>query len=269
MEECRVRVTPTVFPGPAALGRALADVIAADLALAAERGRAYLLGCPGGRSAHSTYQALAELTARRALDLSRLVIVMMDEYVERDATGSFARIGSSLAHSCARFGAEEIVGPLNRAAGPGRGVTPDRYWIPDPVEPERYDKQIAEQGGVDLFILASGASDGHVAFNPAGTAAGSRTRVIPLAEATRRDNLTTFPTFGGRLDAVPAYGVTVGVGTIQEQSKRAVMVAHGADKATTVDRMRSAQHYDPAWPATVITDCANPQLFIDSAAAPA
>jgi glucosamine-6-phosphate deaminase len=261
-------VEPTVFDGPEAVGRALAALIA-DRIEEAGAGRTFLLGCPSGRSPWTTYVALARAVAARRLDLTGLVIVMMDEYVERDATGSFARIGPSLAHSCARFGAEEIVGPLNRAAGPGRGVTPDRYWIPDPVEPERYDKQIAEHGGVDLFILASGASDGHVAFNPAGTTAGTRTRVIPLAEATRRDNLATFPTFGGRLDAVPAYGVTVGVGTIAEQSKRAVMVAHGADKATTVDRMRSAQHFDPAWPATVITDCANPQLFIDSAAAPA
>ncbi len=265
-----VRVTPTVFSDPAVLGRALAEQIAAGYAAAARRGEPYLLGCPGGRSAQSTYVALADLVAERRLDLSGLVVVMMDEYVDRDpATGNFGRIAPSLPHSCTRYGREEILDRLDRAAGPGRGVTSDRFWVPDPAQPERYDKQIADQGGVDLFILASGASDGHVAFNPPGSPADSRTRVVPLAAATRRDNLATFPSFGGRLDDVPAYGVTVGVGTILEQSKRVVMVAHGGDKAATVMRMRSTDHFDPAWPATVVADCADPQLFIDSAAAQA
>ena len=81
--------------------------------------------------------------------------------------------------------------------------------MPDPADPEEYDKRIADVGGIDLFLLASGTSDGHVAFNPAGTPVGTRTRVVGLTEQTRRDNLTTFPTFGG-LDEVPLYGVTVG-----------------------------------------------------------
>ncbi len=265
-----MRVTPTVFSDPAVLGRALAEVIAAGCHAAARRGEPYLLGCPGGRSAHSTYVAVADLVAEEHIDLRPLVVVMMDEYVERDpSTGGFRRITPSLPHSCTRFGRVEIVDRLDRAAGPGRGMSPDRFWVPDPAQPDAYDKQIADHGGIDLFLLASGASDGHVAFNPAGSPADSRTRVVPLAEATRRDNLATFPSFDGRLDDVPSYGVTVGVGTILEQSKRVVMVAHGSDKAATVQRMRTADHYDPAWPATVVADCADPQLFIDSAAAQA
>ncbi len=80
-------------------------------------------------------------------------------------------------------------------------------------------------------------------------------------------NLGTFPSFGGQLDRVPRYGVTVGVGTIREYSKQAVMVAHGQSKARAVRRVAEAAGYVPDWPATVLADCARPLLFIDEAAA--
>jgi glucosamine-6-phosphate deaminase len=262
-----LRVPPTVFPDPTALGQALAAEIAREIEDAARAGRPYVLGCPGGRSPLSTYTALPGELAARGPDLGHVVIVMMDEYVVRDeATGAFVPIDPGLPHSCARFGRVEIVERLNAAAGPGRGITPDRFWLPDPADPEAYDKRITDMGGIDLFVLASGASDGHVAFNPAGTPAGARTRVVGLAERTRRDNLTTFPTFGG-LDEVPVYGVTVGVGTIQEQSKRVVMVVHGQDKAEAARRLSAAERYEPDWPATILSECAGARLFLDEAAA--
>jgi len=262
-----MRVEPTVFDGPEAVGRALAALIA-DRIAAAGAGRSFLLGCPSGRSPWTTYVSLArEVTARR-LDLTGLVIVMMDEYVDRDdRTGKMHRIDARAPHSCLRFGQTEIVDRLNAAVGPGRGISPDRYWVPDPAAPGDYDQQIADHGGVDLFILASGAGDGHVAFNPPGTGPDTATRVVRLAEQTRRDNLHTFPSFGDDIDRVPHYGVTVGVGTIRRQSKQVVMVAHGELKARAVRRVALADSYQPEWPATVLADCANPLLFVDAAAA--
>ncbi|HUN33138.1 MAG TPA: hypothetical protein VMU95_14090, partial [Trebonia sp.] len=216
----------------------------------------------------STYVALAREVATRHVDLSGLVIVMMDEYVERDeVTGVMRRVDPAAAHSCVRFGQAEIVDRLNEAAGPGRGISPDRYWVPDPAAPEDYDAAIASHGGIDLFILASGASDGHVAFNPPGADAGSHTRVVRLSEETRRDNLGTFPSFGREVEKVPRYGVTVGVATIREQSRQAVMVAHGEAKAGTVRRLAEADSYRSEWPATIVTECARPLLFVDEAAA--
>lgn len=262
-----MRVEPTVFDGPEAVGRALAALIA-DRIAAAGAGRSFLLGCPSGRSPWTTYVSLAHEVAARRLDLTGLVIVMMDEYVERDqATGQMRRIDPSAPHSCLRFGQAEIVDRLNAAAEPGRGISPDRYWVPDPAVPGDFDRRIADHGGVDLFILASGAGDGHVAFNPPGTGPDTATRVVRLAEQTRRDNLHTFPSFGDDIDRVPHYGVTVGVGTIRRQSKQVVMVAHGELKARAVRRVALADSYQPEWPATVLADCANPLLFVDAAAA--
>jgi glucosamine-6-phosphate deaminase len=260
-------VEPTVFDGPEAVGRALAALIA-DRIEEAGAGRTFLLGCPSGRSPWTTYVALAREVAARRLDLTGLVIVMMDEYVERDdGTGEMRLIDPAAPHSCLRFGQTEIVHRLNAAAGQGRGISRDRYWVPDPAAPGDYDRQIADHGGVDLFILASGAGDGHVAFNPPGTGPDTATRVIRLADQTRRDNLHTFPSFGKDIDRVPRYGVTVGVGTIREQSKQVVMVAHGAPKARAVRRVAAADSYQAEWPATILADCARPLLFIDEDAA--
>lgn len=262
-----MRVEPTVFDGPEAVGRALAALVA-DRIEEAGAGRSFLLGCPSGRSPRTTYAALAREVATRHLDLTGLVIVMMDEYVERDGgTGQVRRIDAAAPHSCVRFGQTEIVDRLNAAAGPGRGISPGRYWVPDPAAPGDYDRQIADHGGVGLFILASGAGDGHVAFNPPGTRPDTATRVVRLAEQTRRDNLGTFPSFGADIDRVPRYGVTVGVGTIREQSKQVVMVAHGAPKAHAVRRVAEADSYQPEWPATILADCVRPLLFVDEAAA--
>ena len=261
-----MRVTPTVFPDPESLGAALASRIADGIGAAAAARRPYLLGCPGGRSVLSTYHALAGEVRSRGLHLGHLVVVMMDEYVEPGPDGTFRPIDPSSAHSCVRFGTVEIVRRLNEAAAPGAGITPDRFLVPGTDNPGAFDRRIAELGGIDLFLLASGAGDGHVAFNPPGTGRDARTRVVALSEQTRRDNLVTFPSFRGRLEDVPRHGVTVGTGTIREQSRSVVLVAHGAQKAEAVRRLAAAGNYEPDWPATVLSECADPQLFVDLAA---
>ncbi|MBO4254638.1 6-phosphogluconolactonase [Streptomyces griseorubiginosus] len=264
-----MRVSPIVFPDPEALGRRLAVEIADEIEEAAQAGRTYALGCPGGRSALTTYRALTQVVAARGTDLGHVVIVMMDEYIEAvapPARGSRYRlIDPELPHSCLRFGRKEIVEPLNQVVGPGRGITRDRLWVPDPSDPEAYDSRIAEAGGIDLFLLASGAGDGHIAFNPVGSSVDSRTRVVVLGEQTRIDNLSTFPTFRG-LEDVPDHGVTVGLDTIRSLSRRVVMIVHGRDKGRAVRRLTQASGYEADWPATVFAACARPQLYLDQSA---
>jgi glucosamine-6-phosphate deaminase len=267
MKVILVHVPVTVFDDADSLGRALATQIADGIEKAAADRCNYVLGCPGGRSAHSTYRALAVEVRCRGLDLGHVTIAMMDEYlVPAEGADRLRAVDPALPHSCSCFGRVEIVEPLNAAAGLGRGLAPDQPIIPDPDNPAAYDELLTALGGVDLFLLASGASDGHIAFNPPGTPAATRTWVTRLADRTRQDNLATFPSFGG-LDDVPEYGVTVGVGTIREQSKRVVMVAHGADKAAAARRLAAATTYEPDWPATIFATCANPELYLDAASA--
>jgi glucosamine-6-phosphate deaminase len=246
------------------LGRALAVTIADDIASAAEAGHRYRLGCPTGRSPEPIYRALVAEIATRRQSVDNLDIVLMDDYVVRDRGGRPRRVDPALPYSCEGVSLRSLVEPL-RAAAPdgGEGL---RLWLPDPAAPEAYEHRIEGVGGLDLFLLASGATDGHIAFNPPHSLRDSRTRVVELAEATRRDNLVTFPDFDG-IDEVPSYGISVGISTIADLSRSVAMVLHGPDKAEAFRRISAADHYEPDWPSTILAECRSPRLLADVAAA--
>jgi glucosamine-6-phosphate deaminase len=199
-----------------------------------------VLGCPGGRSLMTTYRALCESKA----DLSGTTIVMMDEYVP---------VPPPTAHySCRGFALREIAAPLR--------IPDERVWLPDPEDPADYDRRIEGAGGIDLFLLASGASDCHVAFLPPGSPVDGTTTVVQLADSTRRDNLATFPEFSS-LDDVPTHGVSVGLGTIR-RARRLRLVLHGPDKRTAAARILSRDRFDPSWPATVVHEHPDAQVLV-------
>jgi glucosamine-6-phosphate deaminase len=231
-----------VFDDAESLGEELATTI-----LGAYEGSEgpFLLGCPGGRSLLTTYRALA----LRKHDLSRLVVVMMDEYLGAPADAHY---------SCRGFARRELGGPL--------GLREDQVWLPDEADPSSYDERIADAGGVDLFLLASGASDGHVAFVPPGSPRNRGTAVLALAESTRRDNLVTFPAFGS-LDMVPTHGVSVGLGTIA--AARAVrLVVHGEEKRFAAERLLALDSFEPAWPASIVHEHEDAEIWLDRDALP-
>ena len=216
-----------VFADPDALGEALArEVVAA---------RPRLLGCPGGRSLLTTYHALP--------DLPETTIVMMDEYVPVPP--------ASAHYSCRGFADREIRG--------------GDVWLPEPDDPGAYDDRIDGAGGLDLFLLASGASDGHVAMLGPGAPRDGRTAVVELAESTRRDNLATFPEFR-TLDDVPTHGVSVGHATILD-AKALRMVLHGAGKRDAARRLLALESFDPEWPASIVHEHGDAEIWLDREAA--
>lgn len=258
-----VPATLEIRADPATAGAALAERVIEGLLAARAAGRHYLLGCPGGRSAADVYEALARLVARQKLPLDHLVIVMMDEYVLGPA-GSRQAVSDRLPHSCRRFGRVEILQRLN--AGASVPIPEDQLWVPDPGSPDAYDAALTAAGGLDHFILASGSGDGHVAFNPPGSARDSHTRVVELAEQTRRDNQLTFPTFRGLAD-VPTHGVSVGIATIVEQSAAVTLVIHGEEKTKALSRILAVDDYDPSWPASVVHACRRATVLTDETTA--
>jgi len=192
-----MRIAPEILDTADDVGREAALQIADAIAEAAAEGRTFVLGCPSGRSPIATYANLAALVAERDLDLSTVVVALMDEYVEAAGDG-YRAIDPDLPHSCVGFGRREILGLLNAAATPGHRIPDAGLWHPDPAAPAgEYDRALAAAGGIDVFLLASGASDGHVALNPVGAAADTVTRVVPLGEDTRRDNLSTTSLWAG------------------------------------------------------------------------
>lgn len=251
---------------PAGIGAHLAERIDAGIRDAGDAGRPYVLGCPGGRSAMPVYEALAARLADQSVDCSHLVIAMMDEYLLAGPGGALSPPDASAHYSCRGFGEREILERINAGLPEALRIQARNFWMPDPSDPANYDLRLADAGGVDLFLLASGAGDGHIAFNPPGSARDSLSRIVKLAEQTRRDNLTTFPDFGS-LDEVPTHGVTIGIGSIAELSKSVAMIVWGEAKRTAYRRIADARFYDPSWPATIVVECRQAEFHADRAAA--
>jgi len=258
-----VQLTPRVLPDTATIGETVADLILEKIS--AKAGRPFLLGCPSGRTAVPVYAALTRRAASGA-DLSTLIIVMMDDYVLPDGDSGFHIVDPEASYSCLRFARHDILEPIARACRAAGTRPPTQIWTADPADPAAYDVRIETAGGIDLFLLASGDSDGHVAFNQPGTAKNARTHIVELGEATRRDNMGTFPEFT-RLEMVPHNGVTVGIDTIVRLSASVVMILAGPYKRKAFARISTAQAYEPDWPATIVTECRDAALLVDRDAA--
>jgi glucosamine-6-phosphate deaminase len=253
-----------VFPSPDAIGEDLAERLLHRIEQARLSEKRFLLGCPTGRTPRPLIGAMARRLAETGQDISHLVLVMMDEYVVPGA-GGFDCVPAAEPWSCRYFARIEIADRLNRGQRSEHQLDAASIWFPDPRDPSAYDTRISDVGGINFFILASGASDGHVAFNPPGSPRESRTRIVPLPQQTRRDNLQSFPAFG-TLSEVPGHGVSVGIDTIAS-AKEAVMVVWGAGKRLTLARMVRAERYEPEWPATVIHECGVREILSDADAA--
>lgn len=258
-------VPKRVFSTPGELGQELALEILQGAAKARQEGRAYILGAPAGRSLRPTYTALAHLAQELGADLSHVIVVMMDEYLEESASRT-ACVPPDAGYSCRGFGRRVILQPLSDAVGAARTPADTALWLPDPQEPEAFDSKVEAAGGIDLFLMASGSFDGHVAFNAPGTALDSRSRVVELPVALRNDPLRKFMRSGSVQDR-PTHGVTVGLETIAALSRSTVMVCNGVEKRVTVSRIQSEGRFTQDWPATLIFECRKPRIWIDAEAA--
>jgi glucosamine-6-phosphate deaminase len=246
----------TVMSSAAEIGEVVAQQILDRLA-AADR---YVVGFPAGRSATPVAAALNRLAHERGVRVDGLQVVMMDEYVTGQA-GQWELLAPHTPHSCIGWAQRNLLTPLADL-----GLRATSLIAPDPNEPGTLQKQVLALGGIDLFLLASGQGDGHVALNAPGTARNASTRVVKLPESTRRDNVATFPHLESLAD-VPSYGVTIGTAELAELSHSAVMLLWGANKAHAFDRIRRTDSYDPMWPATIVHECRNALIYADEEAA--
>ena len=248
----------TILQTPEAIG----TLVAADMlrGLASAEGRPYVIGFPAGRTANPVVDALVRQAHDQHADLSRLYIVMMDDYVQPDGNG-YRRIDEHLAHSCLGWAIRGLAKPLADL-----GYTRDHLLAPDPADPGSLPRKVADLGGVDLFVVASGQSDGHVALNGPGTPVDAHARIVPLSETTRTDNLSTFPHLRS-LDDVPTHGVTLGPADFTDLCHSVAMLLWGTHKTEAFERITSTDDYAPQWPATIIHRCKDPRIIADAAAA--
>lgn len=221
-----------------------AGVAAAELVAELVRSNpAAVLGLATGSSPLPLYDALAN----QDVDLAGATAFALDEY-----------LGLPLGHpqSYATVIRTHVVQPL--------GMTPGRVHVPD-GDPEveagdAYEAAIVAAGGIDLQILGIG-SNGHIGFNEPGAPFSSRTRVVTLAERTRRDNARFFDT----LDDVPTRAITQGLATIFDAG-HLLLIAHGTGKAQAVRRALTGPVTE-AFPASLIQRHPHATIVLDQEAA--
>ena len=228
----------------------VARAVAACIADALRRTPALVLGLASGRTPLAPYAELARLHAGERLDFSAVTTFNLDEFggVAPDHPGSFRR-----------FMQEHFFDAVNLdRAGIGflDGTTPDPI-----AECDRYERAIAERGGIDLQILGIGAN-GHIGFNEPGDVLQARTHVVRLHDTTRRDNAGLF---GGDAGAVPREALSMGMGTILK-AKAIILIATGERKAPCVERMVNGP-VTTRLPASFLQLHPQAALYVDGAAA--
>jgi glucosamine-6-phosphate deaminase len=206
-------VEVVIMPTADDAARIVADVI---VQLVDERPAA-VLGLATGSSPLGTYGLLIADHQAGRVSFAASRAVLLDEYV-----------GLPAGHP------EAYRAVIRREFTDHVDLDPDRLhgpevWADDlPAACARYERLLADLGGVDLQLLGIG-SDGHVGFNEPGSSLRSRTRVKTLTKATRADNARFFASE----DEVPRHVVTQGLGTITD-SRHVVLLAIGERKAGPV-----------------------------------
>jgi len=223
-----------------------------------KRGR-FVLGCPGGRSLKKTYYYLGRLSYELNISLDQLTIIMMDEYVEK-IRGQYKLVNPDSHFSCVRFSKQVIKRLLNYKKNHITSLKTKNILFPDIENPNAYDSIIKKLGGIDIFLLASGSSDGHVAFNNAYSKLSQKTHITKLSIKTRKDNMKTFPNFE-KLNEVPKYGLTVGLKTISSLAKKGILVLTGEEKKEALRKIKKLNKFDVIWPVSIVFKCRNYNIY--------
>src|SRR5271156_4040879 len=210
-----------------------------------------VLGLATGLTPIFVYQELARIHREEGLSFRNVITFNLDEYYP---------IPPEHARSYHRFMREHLFDHLD--------IPESQIHIPDGAIPrgdvaaacERYEKQIAEAGGIDLQILGIGRT-GHIGFNEPGSSRRSTTRLIHLDRVTRLDAIKDFQSE----ELVPRTAVTMGVKPIL-QARRIVIMAFGEHKAAIVARSVEGE-ITAEVTATYLQDHENCLMVLDQAAA--
>lgn len=250
----------TVFESPEDLGRAAAELILAEYG----KKRKLVLGVPWGTTPVPILDAFAEIVKKKEIDLSKLHMVVMDEYVQqKDSVYTF--IDEKLPSSGHYHMEKDLFRKLpSKQSAQLKANT----HYPDPSNPEGFEQFLDKIGGVDIFIIAVGAHDGHVAQNGPGTPLQSKTKRLKLPRTVIEYNFEKMAEqFGNDIRNVPQFGVSVGLSTILK-SRKLLFVAFGSSKKKITQRLMAARKFDPDCPVTFLWEALEKtEFYIDKEAA--
>jgi glucosamine-6-phosphate deaminase len=208
-----------------------------------------VLGLPTGETPRGIYVRLAEAYRTGKVSFARAPSFNLDEYrgLPPDHPASY--------HAYMR---EMLFRHVD--IDPARTHLPDGLASDATAEGRRYEKAIAEAGGIGLMVLGIGGN-GHIGFNEPGSPFDSRTRAVRLTEATREANRRSFP----EGETVPEFAITMGIATILD-AREILLVATGHAKAEALAAALAGPE-TPRCPASVLRRHPAVTIVCDTAAA--
>ena len=222
LEETRFEKLPvTVYPDQHIAARRVARRIADLIISKQKKGENAVLGLATGVTPIGVYEELVRLHKTEGLSFKNVVTFNLDEY--------FPMKPDSL-QSYVAFMKENLFDHID--------IDMANVHIPDgtlkleeiPAYCLNYEKKITSYGGLDLQVLGIGRT-GHIGFNEPGSAPNSGTRLVTLADLTRRD---ASKDFGGKAN-VPTKAITMGIGTIFK-AREIILMAWNAKKAPIIKK---------------------------------
>lgn len=249
-----------VFNTTKELGNAAATTIMTQY----EENGKLVLGVPWGTTPVPIFDAFAEIVKKKEIDLSKFHMVVMDEYVQWKGSG-YSFIDEKLPSS-GHYRMERDI--LKKLPSRQAEQLKANMHFPDPNKPESFDSYIEKLGGVDIFIVATGAHDGHVAMNGPGTPLQSKTKRLKLPRTVIEYNFEKMAEqFGNDIRNVPQFGVSVGLSTILK-SRKLLFVAFGSSKKKITQRLLAARKFDLDCPVTFLLEAlGKTEFYIDREAA--
>ena len=174
----------------------IAREIAAQIRKKQDGWEKFVLALPGGRSPMNIYRELVRMHKEEGLSFRNVIVFLEYEFypLPKNVSGILENVKEDF---------------LNHV-----DIRPENIYAPDATMPKedilafcnKYEELMYQLGGIDYMLLGIGQAS-NVMFNSPGTISSSRTRLVLLENAARKEAGRRFPS----VDAVPASVITMGI----------------------------------------------------------
>lgn len=244
------KVPTTIYESMEEGSFAVAKEIAAQIRKKQEAGQKFVLALPGGRSPESVYKELVRMHKEEQLSFRHVIVFVEYEFYPLSSSTS------------------GVVNRLKAEFFDQIDILPENIYYPDGRMPKdailefcaQYEEKIQQVGGIDCMLLGIG-SNSNIMFNSAGTLQSSRTRMVLLEGASRKEAAATFAS----TDNVPAGIITMGISTMLK-ARSVILMAWGDEKAAIMKETIEGKISDGT-PSTYLQIHQNAKAIVDLSAA--
>lgn len=244
------KVPTTIYESMEEGSFAVAKEIAAQIRKKQEAGQKFVLALPGGRSPESVYKELVRMHKEEQLSFRHVIVFVEYEFYPLSSSTS------------------GVVNRLKAELFDQVDILPENIFYPDGRMPKdailefcaQYEEKIQQVGGIDCMLLGIG-SNSNIMFNSAGTLQSSRTRMVLLEGASRKEAAATFAS----TDNVPAGIITMGISTMLK-ARSVILMAWGDEKAAIMKETIEGKISDGT-PSTYLQIHQNAKAIVDLSAA--